>query len=131
MILIQLVQALGEDGGGGIAAAIGGLLYLAFLALMIASLWTIFTKAGEPGWAAIIPIYNIIVLLKIVGRPIWWLVLMLIPFVNFIIGILVMIDLAKSFGQGAGFGVGMVFLPFIFAPMLAFGDSRYSGPSAS
>ena len=130
MLLILALQDLGSD-GGGIVGAIGGLIYLAFMVLMVASLWKIYDKAGEPGWAAIVPIYNVVVLLKIVGRPIWWLVLLLIPFVNFIIAILVMIDLAKSFGQGAGYGLGLVFLPFIFSPMLAFGDASYQGPAAA
>ena len=130
MLLILALQDLGSD-GGGIVGAIGGLIYLAFMVLMVASLWKIYDKAGEPGWAAIVPIYNVVVLLKIVGRPIWWLVLLMIPFVNFIIAILVMIDLAKSFGQGAGYGLGLVFLPFIFSPMLAFGDASYRGPAAA
>ncbi len=130
MLLILALQDLGDD-GGGIVGTIGGLIYLAFMVLMVASLWKIYDKAGEPGWAAIIPIYNVIVLLKIVGRPVWWLLLLMIPFVNFIIAILVMIDLAKSFGQGAGYGLGLVFLPFIFSPMLAFGDASYGGPAAA
>ncbi len=129
MLVILALQDLGND-GGGIAGAIGGLIYLAFLVLMVASLWKIFDKAGEPGWAAIIPIYNVVVLLKIVGRPIWRLVLMFIPLVGAIIAILVTIDLAKSFGQGVGYGIGLVFLPFIFGPMLAFGDASYGGPAA-
>ena len=95
-----------------------------------ASLWKIYTKAGQPGWAGIVPIYNIIVLLNIVGRPIWWIVLFCVPFVNFIAFIIIAIDLAKSFGKDIGFAIGMVLLPFIFFPMLAFGDARYLGPSA-
>ena len=130
MLLILALQDLGND-GGGIGGAIGGLISLAIMVLMVASVWKIFDKAGEPGWAAIIPIYNVVVLLKIVGRPVWWLVLMLIPFVGAIIGILVTIDLAKSFGQGLGYGIGLVFLPFIFGPMLAFGDAGYGGPAAA
>ena len=129
MLLILALQDFGND-GGGIVGAIGGLVYLAIMVLMVASLWKIYDKAGEPGWAAIIPFYNVVVLLKIVGRPIWWLLLMMIPFVGIIIAILVMIDLAKSFGQGTGYGIGLVFLPFIFAPMLAFGDASYRGPVA-
>ncbi len=132
--MLQLLAFQESTGGGGASGAIAaafGLIYLAVIVLVVASLWMIFTKAGQPGWAAIIPIYNLVVLLQIVGRPIWWIVLMLIPFVGIVIAILVMIDLAKSFGKGAGFGIGLVFLSFIFAPMLAFGDARYQGPSAS
>ena len=69
-------------------------------------------------------------LLKIVGRPGWWFVLCLIPFVNAIILILVSIDLAKSFGKGAGFGLGLAFLGVVFYPMLGFGSAQYQGPSA-
>lgn len=131
--MLQLLSLQESSGGGGAAAAVFGaigLIYLAVFVLVFASLWVIFTKAGQPGWAAIVPIYNIVVLLQIVGRPVWWVVLMLIPIVGFIIGILVALDLAKSFGKGAGFGIGFVLLPFVFAPMLAFGDARYQGPAA-
>jgi hypothetical protein len=96
---------------------------------MIASLWKIFTKAGKPGWACIIPIYNIIVLLDIVGKPWWWLLLMLIPFVNFVLLIWVYNLLSKSYGHGVGFTLGLIFLGFIFIPILAFGDSKYVGPA--
>jgi len=98
---------------------------LLFAALIIASMWKVFAKAGEPGWAAIVPIYNILVLLKIAGKPGWWLVLMIIPGVNFIISILVSIAVAERFGKGTGFGIGLAFLSFIFYPMLAFGDAQY------
>lgn len=114
---------------GGIAGAIG-FVYIAVIVLMIISLWKIFTKAGEPGWAAIIPIYNLIVLLKIAGKPIWWFLLFLIPFVNFVIAIIVTFSLAKNFGKGAGFAVGLIFLPFIFYPVLGFGGASYSGQKA-
>ena len=68
--------------------------------LLIVAMWKVFTKAGQPGWASIIPIYNLYIWCKIVGRPGWWIILMLIPFVNFIIGIILCIDMAKSFGKG-------------------------------
>lgn len=116
-----------EDGLG----IIGIILYLALIAFFIAVGWKIFTKAGKPGWAAIVPIYNIIVMMEIVGRPAWWVVLMLIPLVNLVVAILVSIDLAKSFGKSAGFGIGLAFLGFIFAPILAFGDAQYQGPAAA
>lgn len=92
--------------------------------------WKIFTKAGKPGWAAIIPIYNLIVLLEVIGRPIWWIVLLLIPCVNIVAAAIINIDLAKSFGQGAGFGIGLWLLPYIFYPILGFGRSAYLGPAA-
>jgi hypothetical protein len=110
---------------------IGPLIMLAIIIFLIASMWKIFTKAGEPGWACIIPIYNTIVLLKIAGRPWWWLLLMLIPLVGLIIAIIVYIDLAKSFGKGVGTGLGLIFLPFVFFPMLGFGSASYQGPAAA
>jgi len=87
----------------------------------------VFTKAGKPGWASIVPIYNIIVYLQIAGKPEWWVILMFIPVVNLIVGIIALLAFAKSFGKGGGFAVGMIFLPFIFLPMLAFGDAQYIG----
>lgn len=105
------------------------LLYIAFIVFVIASLWMVFVKAREPGWAAIIPFYNYIVLLRIVGRPIWWIILLIIPIVNVIVWIFIVIDLAHSFGMGGGFAVGLFFLPFIFIPILGFGDATYRGPA--
>jgi uncharacterized membrane protein YhaH (DUF805 family) len=112
----------------GAAAGMGifAVLYVAVLVLAFAALWKIFTKAGKPGWAALVPIYNIIVLLEIAGKPAWWVVLLLIPFVNLIVGIVVAIAVAKNFGKGTGFGLGLAFLGFIFAPMLAWGDAQYN-----
>ncbi|MCL4816967.1 MAG: hypothetical protein KJZ56_10035 [Flavobacteriales bacterium] len=104
---------------------------MAIIVLMIASMWKVFTKAGKPGWAAIVPIYNIIVLLQIVGRPTWWIILFLIPIVSLIIMIMVMIDVAKSFGKGGGFAAGLILLGIIFWPILAFGDAQYVGPAAA
>ena len=95
---------------------------------MIASMWTIFSKAGKPGWASIVPIYNLIVLLEIVGKPWWWLFLMLIPIVNIVILIIVWHNLSLSFGKGGGFTVGLILLGIIFLPILAFGDAKYVGP---
>lgn len=104
------------------------LFYIALIVFIFASMWKVFTKAGKPGWAAIIPIYNIIVILEIVGKPIWWIVLFLVPIVNLVISIIVYIELAKSFGKGTGFGLGLVFLGPIFFPILGFGDAVYHGP---
>jgi len=100
--------------------------------LEIAGLWAIFKKAGKPGWAAIIPIYNLVVLLQIVNKPVWWILLLLIPCVNFILIIIgwIWINnlLSKSFGQGGAFTLGLMFLGFIFYPLLGFGDYTYLGP---
>jgi hypothetical protein len=98
--------------------------------LLIVAMWKVFTKAGQPGWASIIPIYNLYIWCKIVGRPWWWILLMLIPLVNFIICIILCIDLAKSFGKGVGFGIGLALLGIIFFPILGFGSAQYQGPTA-
>ncbi len=109
----------------------GGLFGLVFGVIMIVAMWKIFTKAGQPGWASLIPFYNIWVMLEIVGRPGWWLILMLIPGVNLIIGIIVMVDLAKSFGKETGFAIGLILLPYIFFLILGFGNAQYRGPAAA
>ena len=127
--MIAATSSYSTGGGAGIAAAI--LVGLAVFIIYVAALWRIFTKAGQPGWAAIIPIYNYYVILKIVGRPWWWLLLYLVPIVNLVILIIVLNDLSKSFGHGVGFTLGLIFLSFIFYPILGFGDSRYLGPAGA
>ena len=101
------------------------------LIVMIAAMWKVFTKAGKPGWAAIIPIYNVIVLLEIVGRPLWWIVLFLIPLVNVVVMLIVYNDLSKSFGKGIGFTIGLILLSPIFFLILGFGSDRYVGPGGA
>lgn len=105
------------------------LLYLAVAAVVVIGMWKAFVKAKKPGWAAIIPIYNIIVILEMVGRPVWWVVLFLVPCVNIVMSFIVMIDVAKSFAQSAGFGVGLALLGPIFWPILGFGKAQYVGPA--
>jgi len=121
---------------GGIAALVA--IISAFIIpiiiiwiVMIIAHWKIFEKAGKPGWAAIIPIYNIIVLLEIIGKPIWWIFLLIIPCVNIVIAIWMTNLLSKSFGQSEGFTVGLLLLGIIFYPILAFGNYQYLGPSAA
>jgi len=121
-----------SDGGaiaGGLIAGVIGLMFavigFAMAILVFASIWKIFTKAGKPGWAAIIPIYNFIILLEIVDKPIWWILLCLLPFVNVIAAIIIYIELAKKFGKDALFGIGLLLLPIVFFPILAFGSARY------
>jgi len=105
--------------------AIISLVWLAIVVLVIAGIWKVFTKAGQPGWGSLIPIYNLYLFTQIAGRPGWWVLLMLIPLVNFVIGILLCIDIAKKFGKGTGFGIGLLLLGFIFYPILGFGDATY------
>jgi Family of unknown function (DUF5684) len=111
--------------------AIFWIIYFGVLALIIVSMWKVFSKAGEPGWAAIIPIYNVIVFLKIAGKPGWWFILLIIPLVGLIVGILALVSFAERFGKGAGFVIGLLLLPFVFWPILAFGDAQYLGPKTA
>jgi uncharacterized membrane protein YhaH (DUF805 family) len=119
----------GAAAAAGIVGIIFFLLYMGVIVLMLAGMWKIFEKAGKPGWAAIVPIYNVVVLLEIVGKPVWWILLLLIPFVGIVFAILLAIELAKSFGKDAAYGLGLAFLPFIFYPILGFGSARYRGPA--
>lgn len=109
--------------------------YLGFMTviyvLLIIAMWKIFTKAGKPGWASIIPIYNIVVMFQIIGLNPWLLLLYLIPVVNFVVAIVFSImqasRLSKAFGKGTGFAFGLFFLNPIFLLILGFGDSKYIG----
>ena len=110
----------------------GGGAFIPIIALVIsvffvAAIWRVFTKAGKPGWAAIVPIYNVIVLMEIAGRPVWWFLLMFVPLVNIVVSFIVVMDIARAFGKGAGFGVGLFFLAPVFYPILGFGDAQYVG----
>ncbi len=105
------------------------LIYLAIVVLIVVAQWKIYTKAGKPGWACLIPIYNIIVLLEIVGKPWWWILLLLIPVVNIVFAIWMTNLLSLSFGKSEGFTVGLILLPIVFYPILGFGDAQYSGPA--
>ena len=118
-----IADTAGKAAGIGIGIV---LLYSALALTVIIGVWKVFTKAGKPGWAILIPIYNTIVMLEIARRPIWWLILLFIPIVGAIVSIIITIDIAKAFGKGAGFGLGLAFLPMIFYPILGFGKSQYS-----
>jgi hypothetical protein len=107
--------------------AVVNLVTLVATVLMTAGMWKIFTKAGQPGWASLIPFYNMYVLLKVAGRPGWWLVLLFVPLVNFVIIIIVGLDLARVFGRGVGYGLGLTFLCPIFYPLLGFNSDQYQG----
>lgn len=110
----------------GAAMGMGMMIcWLIVVLLIVIGMWKIFEKAGKPGWAAIIPIYNVVVLLEITGKPIWWFILMLIPLVNLIVFIIVLVELARRFGKGVGYAIGLLVLPFIFYPALGFGGAQY------
>tara|TARA_Y100001968_G_scaffold158698_1_gene145121 strand:- start:895 stop:2766 length:1872 start_codon:yes stop_codon:yes gene_type:complete len=102
-------------------------IFLLIIILLIVSNWKIYQKANQPGWASIIPIYNYLVLFRIIGKPWWWLILMCIPYINIVMIVWATNLLSKKFGKDEGFTIGLIILPFIFLPILAFGDSRYQG----
>lgn len=101
------------------------LFYIGVIIVLLASQWKIFSKAGKPGWACLIPIYSTIVLLEIIKKPVWWIFMFLIPLVNIYFLIVAMNELSKSFGKSTGFTVGLLLLPFIFYPILGFGSAEY------
>jgi len=101
------------------------LVLVGITVFMGASVWKVFAKAGEPGWASIVPIYNSYILLKMAGKPGWWLILMLVPLVNVVVAVLASIAVAERFGRSQAFGVGLALLGFIFYPILGFGESKY------
>ena len=111
---------------GGTLLSWLAMVVVGMLVLVIIGGWKMFEKAGQPGWAILIPFYNHYITLKIVGRPGWWTLLYLIPLVNLVIVIIVAMDLAKAFGQSAVFGVVLLFLFCgIGYLILGFGDYRY------
>ncbi|HWO29147.1 MAG TPA: DUF5684 domain-containing protein [Candidatus Acidoferrum sp.] len=125
MILAVIVQ---DQTLGAALGAIFMIVMLALTVLFCVGFWRVFTKAGQPGWAALIPFYNAYILTKIAGRPGWWVLMLMIPLVNIAFGILLAIDIAKAFGQGAAFGVVLLFLlSGIGYLLLGFGDYRYVG----
>ena len=123
-----------NDPAFGMVFAVFGGIWLTMFILGIVSiigLWKMYVKAGRPGWAALIPIYNVVVLLEIIGKPTWWVILSFIPFVNAIVGIIIMHNLSKAFGRGIGTTLGLIFLPVIFYLILGFGKAKYVGSSAA
>jgi hypothetical protein len=101
------------------------LLYLVFIVLLLASFWKIYSKAGQPGWACIVPIYNLIVLLEVVKKPIWWILLLMVPVVNVVVNIILLHRLSVAYGKGGGFTAGLILLPFVFIPILGLGSAQY------
>ena len=115
-----------NQGGGN---SIQMIIQLLIIVAMIAGMWKIFEKAGKPGWAAIVPIYNFVILLQIVGKPVWWIILLIIPLVNIVIFLIVSMELAVCFGKSKGWGFGLLFiLAFIGYQLLGFGDATYTAP---
>ena len=100
------------------------------IVVALVSIWRIFQKAGKPGWAAIVPIYNVVIMLQIAGKPLWWIILLFIPIANIVVLVLINIALAEKFGKGVGFALGLIFLSPIFWCILGFGDAQYLGGMA-
>lgn len=103
------------------------LIALAVVVVMIVATWRMFEKAGEHGWAIFVPFYGNFCEFRIAFGNGWLFLLMFVPLVNFVVSIMLMFKLAKAFGKGVGFGFGLLFLPFIFLPILGFGDAEYEG----
>ena len=103
------------------------IIYIGLIVFLIASIWKMFEKAGQPGWAALVPFYNIYVLTQIAEKPGWWMLLFFVPLVNLVASIMVWSAISTRFGKGDGFTVGLVLLSFIFIPILGFGDAQYKG----
>jgi hypothetical protein len=115
---------------GGIATITLGVILLAcccvsVVVIEILASWTVFSKAGQPGWAAFIPIYNFVVLCRMAGHSGWWVLLLLVPLVNLIIPFIVHVDVARKFGYGALFGICLTLFDFICMPILAFSEAVY------
>ena len=121
------------DAGDAVGVLFGGMalmVALVMVVIVIIGWWKVFVKAGQPGWAVLIPIFNVYILLKIAGKPGWWLLLFLIPVVNVVVGAIVSIDVARAFGQSTAFGLILLFLlGGIGYLILGFGNSRYVGPA--
>ena len=134
-----------ESGALGALLAVYLIVVIAIYVVTVIGLWKMYVKAGRPGWAAIIPVYNWWVWVEMIGRPRWWfwalvasVLLSWIPIVGIILSLLMFVlyllgclDMAKAFGRGSGTGIGLWLVPFVFAPILGFGDAQYVGPVAA
>lgn len=118
-----------SSGSGLLGGLLGGMLFIPSIIglLVIISMWKIFTKAGKPGWASIVPIYNMVVMVEISGLSMIYVLFLFIPILNIYAIFKIYIEIAHKFGKTTGFGIGLIFLNVIFMPMLAFGDATYDG----
>lgn len=119
------------DGYDQISSTTSGTLAFVLTVLLIIGMWKIYTKAGRPGWASIVPLYNVWVLCEIAGKPGWWMFLLMIPLVNIAIWVIIAVALSEKFGHGLGFAMGLILLPSVFYIILGFGGSRYQGALAA
>lgn len=105
------------------------IISLAMVGAILAGMWKIYEKAGQEGWKSLVPFYNVWVWIEMVGRPTWFMILIFIPFANIYAYCALINDLSKGFGKGIGYTLGLIFLPFVFLPLLGFGDARWTKPS--
>ena len=126
--MLSALLAQSDNTGSAIGGGLALIVYLAIIVVMLASLWKTFEKMGQPGWYGIIPIFNFCVIAKLAGRDWWWGLLIIIPCIGWVFQIILLNDLSKLFSKGVGYTIGLIFLPFIFFPMLAFGSAQYVGP---
>ncbi|MCK5803897.1 MAG: signal peptidase I [Lentisphaeria bacterium] len=101
--------------------AVSVFLAVASALVMLISVARVLSKAGQPGWAVIVPVYNVICLLRVARMPLWWLLLFLVPVVSIVPSVLLPLGIARRFGRGGGFAMGLLFVPVGFWPLLAFG----------
>jgi len=128
MVLTGVIYALLQDSSPAFPLAFGMTTWIIFIALLILEIyayWRVFEKAGQPGWAAIVPIYNMVVMARVAGKPGWWAILLFIPLVNIVIMAIISGRIAKNFGYGLGFAIGLFLLSFIFYPILGYGGAQY------
>ena len=117
-----------SSSGGGAGGIVIMILYLAFIVFLLVSVWKVFVKMTQPGWYGIIPIFNYCVIAKKSGKDWWWGLLTLVPCIQVIFQIILLNQLSKLFGKGVGYTLGLIFVPFIFLPILAFGSAQDQGP---
>ncbi|WP_222919532.1 DUF5684 domain-containing protein [Natrinema sp. SYSU A 869] len=120
-----------QQGGGGGGSIVALIIGIAFTVAYIAGTWKTFAKAGQPGWAAIIPIYNWYIMFKIGGNEWWWVLVLFVPLVNIYAAYKMFAGVSNAFGQGIGFTLGLWFFGFVCFPLLGFGDYPYRGSLAS
>jgi len=123
----------GDSGAGAASGALIGfcVAWLAIAVVLLVAMVKVYTKAGKPGWAAIVPFYNTWVLAEIGGKPGWWLFLMFIPFVNIVVSVLIALGIARNFGKSDAFGiVGLWLFSIVGYMMLGFGSSTYKGSAS-
>lgn len=126
MDMMVLAQQSGS-GASALLALIPACIGLVFLGVIIAGMWKTFEKAGKPGWACLIPFYNLWIMVEISGKESWWFFLYFVPLANMVAPFIVSIGIAERFGKGAGYGIGLALLPLVFYPLLGFGDAQFSG----